>query len=126
MNREFTCIVCPNGCRIDVLYELSEDKPEILSVSGNLCRRGREYAEQELIRPMRTIATSVAVTGGVLPLASVRLTKPVPKEKIPDIMREIRKMTVTAPVRAKTVLIRNVLGLQSDVIITKNVDVMGE
>jgi len=125
MNREFTCIVCPNGCRIDVSYELAEEKPHILSVSGNLCRRGKEYVEQELISPMRTIATSVVVEGGILPLTSVRLTRPVPKDKIPDVMNELRKMTVTAPVKAKTVLIENILGLDSDVIITKNVAAAG-
>ncbi len=122
MNREFTCIICPNGCRIKVEYEKDGDNTAISSIDGNLCDKGAAYVEQELIMPMRTIASSVAVEGGILPLASVRLTKPVPKERINDVMKEIRKVRVKAPVREGTVLISDILGLSSDVIATKNVE----
>ena len=122
MNREFTCIICPNGCRINVEYEKNGENTTITSIAGNLCNKGAAYVEQELIMPMRTIASSVLVDGGVLPLASVRLTKPVPKERISDVMKEIRKIRVKAPVTAGTVLISDILGLSSDVIVTKNVE----
>ena len=75
MKRTFTCIVCPNGCEIDAEYEGAN----VLSVTGNLCPKGRAYVTQELTDPRRTIATSVRVTGGTMPLASVRLTKAIPK-----------------------------------------------
>ena len=71
---------------------------------------------------MRNIATSVLVTGGELPLASVRLTKPIPKDRIFDVMTEIRKVHLTAPVEEGEVVISNVLGLESDVILTRSVD----
>ena len=77
---------------------------------------------QELIAPMRNIATSVLVTGGELPLASVRLTKPIPKDRIFDVMAEIRKVHLNAPVIEGEVVIANVLGLESDVILTRSVD----
>ncbi len=117
MTREFTCIVCPNGCDITVEYEGKDVK----SVTGNLCPRGEFYVKQELIDPRRTIASSVKVEGGVLPLASVRLTKPVPKDRIFDIMEEIRKIRLTAPVAAGTVLVPDILGTGSDLIVTKTV-----
>ena len=83
MTREFTCIVCPNGCRITVEYEIpaaaGSSAPVIRSISGNLCPRGIGYVTQELTDPRRTIATSVLVEGGELPLASVRLTAPIPR-----------------------------------------------
>ena len=118
MKRTFTCIVCPNGCGIDVECEGTK----VLSVSGNLCPKGKAYVIQELCDPRRTIATSVRVTGGVLPLASVRLTRAIPKDRIFDAMKEINNRILTAPVKIGDVVIHNLLGLGSDVIVTKNVD----
>ena len=118
MKRTFTCIVCPNGCEIEAQYEGAQ----VLAVSGNLCAKGETYAIQELVAPCRTIATSVRVEGGALPLASVRLTNAVPKERIFDVMREINRHTLTAPVRIGDVVVADILGLGSDVIVTKNVE----
>lgn len=125
MTREFTCIMCPNGCVIDVEYEpaaSAEDVPVIGTIQGNLCPRGVDYVRQELIDPRRTISTSILVEGGELPLVSVRLTSPIPKNRIMDAMAEIRRYKVTAPVKAGTVVIHNLFGLGSDVIVTKTVE----
>ena len=121
MKRTFTCIVCPTGCEIDTEYEGTE----ILNVSGNLCTKGKGYVTQELINPQRTIATSVQVLGGTMPLVSVRLTGTVPKGRIFDVMSEINQRVMTAPVQINDVVIKNVLGLNSDVIVTKNVPAQG-
>ena len=117
-----TCIVCPNGCTLQLDYEIREGKPVLEKVTGNLCSRGEEYARQELLAPKRTIASSVLVEGGELPLVSVRTRGAIPKEQIFPVMEEIRKCQVKAPVRAGTVLIPNVLGLGADVIATKTVE----
>lgn len=118
MKRTFTCIVCPNGCEVEAEYEGTR----VLSVTGNLCPKGRTYVTQELVDPRRTIATSVRVTGGDLPLASVRLTNAIPKDRIFDAMAEINRQTLSAPVRIGDVVIKNILGLDSDVIVTKNIE----
>ena len=112
MLRTFTCIMCPRGCEIEAEFEMKGDRPLIGRITGHSCTRGWEYAEQEIVAPMRNIATSILVEGGELPLASVRLTKPVPKARIFDVMAEIRKVKRTAPV----------LGLGTDVIVTKTVE----
>lgn len=125
MKREFICIMCPNGCRVEVTYEPAAsdgEPPVIISTYGNLCPRGAGYARQELIDPRRTIASSILVEGGELPLASVRLTAPIPKDRIMDAMAEIRRYKVTAPVKAGTVVIHDLFGLGSDVIVTKTVE----
>ena len=78
MVKEFTCIVCPNGCTITAEAEARGDGAyAVRSVQGAACPRGTAYVEQELTDPRRTIATSVPVKGGALPLASVRLTAPI-------------------------------------------------
>lgn len=119
MKREFTCIICPNGCDITVCME---ENGTISSIEGHTCKRGEEYVRQELTHPVRTIATSVLVEGGELPLVSVRLDAPIPKELIFDAMAEIRKVKLTAPVSAGKTVIQNLLGTGANVITTKNIE----
>ena len=118
MKRIFTCIVCPNGCEVEAEYEGTE----VFSVTGNLCPKGKTYVTQELTDPRRTIASSVRVVGGELPLTSVRLTSPIPKALIFDAMRQIEEITLQAPVRIGDVVISHLLDQDCNVIVTKNVD----
>ena len=118
MKKQFTCIICPNGC--DIEAETENDK--VISVTGQSCPRGEQYVRQELTAPRRTIAGSVLVRGGELPLASVRLTSAIPKNMIFPVMKEIHRVVLTAPVKAGTVVLHNVCSLDSDVIVTKNVN----
>ena len=118
MIREFICVLCPNGCELTV--EL-DDEYTILKLEGATCQRGGEYVKQELFAPQRNIATSVKVIGGNMPLVSVRLSEAIPKERIFDVMDEIKKVKLEAPVSLGQVIIRNVLGLELDVIATKQV-----
>ena len=117
MKRLFTCIISPTGCDMAADYE----GIELISLTGNLCPKGKAYVTQELVDPRRTIATSVPVKGSTMPLVSVRLTSPIPRDRIFDVMKEINKQTPSAPLRVNDVLIKDVLGLNSDVIITRNV-----
>lgn len=117
MNRKFICVICPNGCEIEAV--LNEN--EIVSLNGARCKRGKTYVEQELTCPMRTFSTSILVEGGELPLVSVRLTKPIPKGKIFEVNELIHRQRVQAPVYSGQIILKNVLDLGSDVIITKDV-----
>lgn len=117
MLKEFTCIVCPQGC--DIQAEVRGRT--VTGVTGNCCPKGEAYVIQEVVSPMRNIATSIRVEGGELPLASVRLNRLIPKDSIFDVMAEIRKIKMPAPVFIGEVVIENVLGLGADVVITKTV-----
>lgn len=118
MNKSLTCVICPNGCQLFVEYE----NETILSVDGALCPKGHQYAEQEILNPKRNIASSIRVIGGTSPLVSVRLTGPIPKNRIFDVMAKIKNVTIDAPVSIGQILIPNVLGLGQDVIATKQID----
>lgn len=118
MKRTYICIICPNGCEIEVNYTPGT---EDINLSGAGCQRGEAYVRQELTEPKRTISSSIRTAHGELPLASVRLDKPVKREIIPAVMEEIRKIKVEAPVSIGDIVIHDVLGSGSDVIITKNV-----
>lgn len=117
MLREYTCIMCPQGC--DIKVEIHEG--EIVHIQGNTCPKGKDYVTQEVLCPMRNIASSVRVIGGEMPLASVRLNDMIPKDKIFAVMQEIRSVCMEAPVQEGDIAIENVLGLGVDVIVTRDV-----
>ncbi|HCL80099.1 MAG TPA: molybdopterin oxidoreductase [Synergistaceae bacterium] len=118
--REFTCVVCPNGCSIVV--EVDDDEtPVVAKVRGNVCKRGEEWARQEVENPLRTIASSVSVSGGDFPLASVRTTRPIPLGKIRDVMETIRQVTLAAPVEIGDVVLVSPAGCDTEVIATRGV-----
>ncbi len=76
--RALTCVICPKGCEINVEFE----GEVILSISGNACPQGEEYAKEEIVSPMRILPTTVVVKGGILPLVPVKTSKPIPRDLI--------------------------------------------
>ena len=116
--KEITCIVCPIGCKILV----RTDGSTFELVGGNKCKQGIEYAKSEVLDPRRMLTTSVLVHGGKWPLVSVKSSKPVPKGKIFDVLEEIKKVSVNAPVFSGQVVLENVSGTKIDIISTKNVN----
>ena len=86
--RELTCIVCPIGCHIKVL----SDGDQIVSITGNTCPRGKEYAVTECTHPVRTLTTTIKCTDGRL--LPVKTKKPIPKEKIREYMDFINNLLV--------------------------------
>ncbi len=122
MLKEYTCIACPRGCDIEV--DIGDGAiASIISIEGATCPKGRKFVEQELTDPQRNIATSVLVLGGTGPLASVRLTGPIPKAMIFPVLDEIGKVILTAPVSMGQIAIVDVLGLGVDVVVTKHVPI---
>lgn len=120
LNKELTCIICPNGCQIKVELDKNND---IVNICGNLCNRGIPYARQEIITPMRNIATSVLVENGEFPLVSVRLNNEIPKEYVFQVIKLINQKKLVAPIFINDVIIKNIMGLGVDVIATKNIAV---
>ncbi len=52
--RTLTCIGCPLGCTVEVTTE----NGQILSVTGNTCKRGEDYARKEVTNPTRIVTTT--------------------------------------------------------------------
>ncbi len=119
--RDYTCVVCPNGCPLRVDVEERDGCSVVVGVLGNICKRGEKWARQEVENPLRTIASSVPVSGGDFPMASVRTNHPIPLAKIRDVMDEIRAIRVKAPVTTGDVILRNPAGTDTDVIATRTV-----
>ena len=113
---EITCINCPVGCRLDVTLE----NGQVVSVTGNTCKRGEIYARQECVDPQRMVTAVIPVAGSAVPL-SVKTRTPIPKKRIADCMRALSEVQITAPVAAGSVVLADVCGTGVDVIATKSV-----
>ena len=119
--RNLTCIGCPLGCALTVEME----NGEVLSVSGNTCKRGDDYARKEVTHPTRIVTSTVAVTGGDIAMVSVKTQNDIPKEKIMDIMKSIEDIKVEAPVHIGDVIVANAAHTRVNIIATKDIKKVG-
>ena len=117
MEHQITRINCPVGCRMTVVVE----DGKVVSVTGNTCKRGVAYAEQECVAPQRMVTAVVTVAGRKTPV-SVKTRTPIPKVKIFDCMKELANTEIQAPVHMGDVVCPNVCGTGVDVIATKTVE----
>ena len=115
--RELTCIGCPLGCALTV--EMNDG--EVISVTGNTCKRGDDYARKEVTNPTRIVTSSVKVEDGSLAAVSVKTKEDIPKGKIFDCVKALKDVSVKAPVAIGDVVLADVAGTGVDVIATKNV-----
>lgn len=106
------------GCRITV----EMDGSSVISVTGNTCKRGEIYARSEVVSPVRTVTTTIKVTGGSVDRVSCKTLSPVPKEKIFEVMSAINAASCSAPVKIGDVFIADCAGTGIPVVATKNVD----
>ena len=113
--RFLTCIVCPKGCQLKVTFA---DDGAITNIEGYTCKRGITYAENECTHPKRTVTSTVKLASGI-PVA-VKTSDVVPKELVFDVMREINAVRYDGELKIGDVVIKNVCGLDVDVIATAN------
>lgn len=121
-HRKFICITCPRGCALDVTME----GEAVVKMEGNSCKRGIDYVTGELNDPRRMVTTTVRVKGGVHPLAPVYTESPIPKPRILDLLAEIRKIELRAPVKFGDVVIENALGTGVNVLASRNIPAKSE
>ena len=115
--RNLTCISCPMGCPITV----EMDGDEVVSVTGNTCKRGDVYARKEVTNPTRIVTSTVRVIGGKADMVSVKTKEDIPKGKIFDCVKALKGVEVEAPVRIGDVIVPDVAGTGVDIVATKNV-----
>ncbi len=112
MKKEFICIVCPRGCHITV----HEDG----SITGNMCKRGIEYVKTEMTAPKRIVTSTVRTVFSEMPRVSVKTDRPVPKELIMDVMKELSKVIITTPMSLGDVVIENILDTGANIVLTRS------
>lgn len=84
MTREFTCIICPNGCEISADYEIQADQSVVIhSLEGShlqkrsrVCKTGADRSEEKHCN----LRTGRREENCLLPV--IRLTAPIPKASV--------------------------------------------
>lgn len=107
------CIVCPKGCHLEI--------DESFNVTGNFCKRGEVYAKNEITNPTRTVTSTVKLNSKILKMLPVRTDKPIAKSKMFDVMEELKKVEVNAPVNSGDIIISNILGTNINIIATRTI-----
>ena len=105
MKRSLSCIICPRGCALEIDLET-------LTVTGNTCPTGEDYARQEVTCPMRTLTTALRVTNRENTMVSVKTAAPIPREKLMEAMKVLKALPVEAPVALGQVLLPDLYGTQ--------------
>ena len=78
------CLCCPISCDMDVVKEKRG-----ISVNGNKCPRGVQYAREELVAPKRTFTGVFKNKYGVF---SVKTTTTILKKDILKLAEEIKRI----------------------------------
>ena len=115
--RSVVCIMCPLGCEVNVEVE----EGVITNIKGYACENGKEYAEQEVSSPTRTVMSVVKCVKGNFPTVSVKTSEPIQKENIKDVMRAISDIEVEAPISVGDKIVKDVCGSGVDIIATRKV-----
>ena len=135
---EMTCITCPMGCHLQI-EKLSDND---ISVTGNRCARGENYAREELLSPKRVVTATCrarwqpgsagAPSAGLASAAALpagagrprrvplRTSGAFPRERIPELLEAIYRLELELPVKRGQVCIADALGTGVDLIVTRS------
>lgn len=117
MKKSMICIECPVGC----LLELDVNDGRVECVKGNKCEKGRAYAIKEITSPERFLTSTITAEGLEISMVPVRTDRPIPREKIKDVMDSLKGEKIRDPVKAGDIIVKNILGLEANIIATRNV-----
>ena len=117
--KELICIVCPNGCHLQV------DEENGYAVTGNRCPRGIAYGKTELQNPTRVLTSTVCIAGGTHRRIPVKTDRPIPKGKMFEAMAALDAVRLTAPVEPGQVVLADVAGTGADVITSRGMEKEG-
>lgn len=112
------CIRCPRGCNITLTHD---DDNKIISVTGNTCERGDDYARKEFTNPVRTFTSTVKINGGDYPLCSVKSETEIPKGMMDQAAIESCKITIDAPINIGDVVAEDFCGTGVNLVATRDV-----
>ncbi|HCE43836.1 MAG TPA: molybdopterin oxidoreductase [Lentisphaeria bacterium] len=115
MKKEITCISCPNGC----ILEVDVEKGKVVSLKGNECKKGVDYANSEIFNPLRFVTTTIKISGTSIAFLPVRTSKPVPRSICAKIVKEASKIKLKAPVKVGQIIAPDILSTGADLIATR-------
>jgi len=100
--------------------EVSVENSRLASLSGNECPKGKLYAASEIENPLRILTSAVLGHGVDLKMIPVRTDKPIPKSRVFEAMKEIRRIRVDKPLAAGDIIVKNFMGLEVNLIAARS------
>jgi CxxC motif-containing protein len=104
------------GCSLQ-----AEKSGDELVVTGARCKRGRQYAQDEMINPRRIVTTTLIIRNGEIRRLPVRTSKPFPLSRIHELIEYLSTVEVEAPIQSGQIIAANCLGEGIDLIATRTV-----
>ena len=120
MKKELICISCPIGCRLTVEYDENNITKDKIKVSGNLCPRGEIYGKEEILAPKRVVTATAVINSKIQKRIPLKTLKPIDKNIIFDLLKEIYSLKLKPPVKIGDVIIKNFKNTGVDVVATAN------
>ena len=115
MEQDFVCIICPMGCRLKVSGTIED-----LEVSGQKCKRGVAYVQEELTNPTRMVCTTVKIQGGIHNVIPVRTDKAIPDRYKLEVVKAAKDVVLTSPVKMGDVVLENLFGTGVNLVAERN------
>jgi len=115
--KKLICIVCPVGCKLTV-----EKVGDEYIIKGNACKRGVDYAVEELTHPTRMLTSTVKLTGSRHVRLPVHTSAPIPKHLIFEAMKTINTFMAKAPVTIGEALIKDILNTGVDICSSRTIE----
>jgi CxxC motif-containing protein len=113
--QKLTCIVCPRGCQLTV-SKISDE----FNVEGNRCKRGIDYGIKEVVNPVRKITSTVKVKNAMYSRLPVISDQEISKGLMFEVMKELNKVELTAPVNYGDIVIENVLNTGVNIVASRS------
>jgi len=112
------CTNCPMGC--NMILTIDEENNNVIKIMGNKCKQGEKYALAEYKNPVRVLTATVKTISDRNPLLSVKTNKPVPKDKMRELMYSLAKIKVKTPLEIGQVVKSNIIGMDVDLVATSD------
>ncbi len=116
---DLVCLACECSCNLAINIYNSK----IISITGNKCKNGISYANKECIIPSRVVTTIITVANGSTRTVPVKSEIDVPKSLIFSILKELKDLTVTAPINTGDIIKENICNTGVNIIATKSVEI---
>lgn len=121
MEKEYICIACPIGCHLKLTIDAGADSSaEDLTVSGNKCKRGEVYALEEYSEPKRVVTATCRLGLENLERLPVKSTKPILKDQINSLLKEIYSLKIDTPVKRGQIIIENYNNSGVDIVASRS------
>ncbi len=115
--KQITCILCPKSCNIIGVFYNKEIK-----VWGNNCKKGYDFFFEEIKENKRILTAVIPIDSKVEKTLPVRSEKPVRKNLLMDLVKELKNYSVKPPIKMGDIVLDNLLNKNINIVATRSIE----